>query len=311
MIYRLLVLFVSFFLLSCSGNTKKEPASTHKRPADRVLQERLATGDTSLINLLDSQQHSLKQLICQDWSLGDGLEGIDSIDQVMEDGARFFPELIFFSDGQVVENPRSKIRFGNWKGYQESGTLKLELRFEQGRPRNLLVRALSANRLLLEDSTRSGTPVRLELKALGKVHANPENHPFHPLNIRWFQKPTSREPDSLIQKRVLSTVRFYALSFRDIIMRHISKIDFRGLPAIFVWYNGGIGLFDRDEIIESWANCFYDMEDAEKGYDILEHLVADYTYNWDKTASFWTIQTQSVLEQMAIQLSRDMNKLAR
>ena len=75
-------------------------------------------------------------------------------------------------------------------------------------------------------------------------------------------------------------------------------INFAGLPEIFIWYNGGIGLSPKAEIDATWIDCFYNRHEAEKGYDILHKLMVNYEFDWPKGAPAWTYRTHSVLEQM-------------
>jgi hypothetical protein len=124
------------------------------------------------------------------------------------------------------------------------------------------------------------------------------NDPFHPVNNGWRIKPAYKETDSAIVARIKNCLLFFALYYRDHIKRSAKTISFEGLPSIFTWYNGGIGLPDQDELTDSWINCFYNEEQALQGYAILRKLIVDYEFNWPRGAPSWIYRTHSVLEQM-------------
>ncbi|RYF94642.1 MAG: hypothetical protein EOO00_05120 [Chitinophagaceae bacterium] len=75
-------------------------------------------------------------------------------------------------------------------------------------------------------------------------------------------------------------------------------IEFLGLPEIFRWYDGGIGLPMKGELSDSWVDCFYDREQAEIAYDMLNDLIVTYEFDWPTNTPGWHYRTHSVLEQM-------------
>lgn len=142
----------------------------------------------------------------------------------------------------------------------------------------------------------------LGFAASGELHQNMYNDPFHPSNNRWRIKPAQKETDSGIHERIKNCLLFYALYYRDHIKRQAETISFEGLPALFEWYNGGIGLPHKNELSDSWIECFYNKDQALKGYTLLRKLIVDYEFNWPKGAPNWLYRTHSVLEQMYYQV---------
>jgi hypothetical protein len=194
-------------------------------------------------------------------------------------------------------DPRMKMRTGSWKRELSDKINTLIISFEKGRKQQYRIRQLSASMLQL--SWRDGADsfwIRFHSDA--RAHQNILNDPFHPDNNEWRIKPAKKENDLQIHERVKECVRFYALYYRDAIKRKKKEILFGGLPDIFVWYNRGIGLPDRKLVEDSWIDCFYNKEQALKGYDLLHKLIVDEEYIWPKGSPGWIYDTHSVLEQM-------------
>ena len=130
------------------------------------------------------------------------------------------------------------------------------------------------------------------------AHQDMKNDPYYPANNLWRIKPGRKETETEIRQRVKDCIRFYALYYRDHIKRKKKVIEFLGLPEIFRWYNGGIGLPMKGDISDTWVECFYNRSQAEKGYDILKNLIEVYEFDWPTGTPGWHYRTHSVLEQM-------------
>jgi hypothetical protein len=240
---------------------------------------------------------NIDEVICQKWVLVD-MSGIDSIEQVMDENEkRIFREFSFFKDGQALENPRSHFQIGKWKASIEENKLLLNLTFGTNQ-KTYIIRSVSATKLLLAEESKNGSLLKLELYSDGLRHENMLNDPFHPSNNQWRIKPLKKETNQQIHDRVRSCVKFFALYYRDNIKRQVDEISFLGLPAIFKWYSGGIGVPERIEVDESWRNCFYNKEQAMQGYEIMRKLIMENRFNWPDNAPNWVYQTHNVLEQM-------------
>jgi hypothetical protein len=189
------------------------------------------------------------------------------------------------------------MRTGTWRVKVIGRHPVLELHYTGAEKYLYLIGQMEWNRLVLVDLERK-EQLPVKLISNGVVHQNMYNDPFHPANNQWRITPPKAESDSAIRARVKQCVRFYALYFRDNIKRQAKTIDFGGLPAIFEWYNRGIGLPNRKKVDDSWVRCFYNREQALKGYDLLRNLIVDYEFNWPDGAPSWVYETHSVLEQM-------------
>ncbi|MFM9910430.1 MAG: hypothetical protein ACKVOW_13850, partial [Chitinophagaceae bacterium] len=196
------------------------------------------------------------------------------------------------------ENPRSHLKIGQWKAGYLGKRLILTVVYPNDPPREYYIQSINAVSLVLYEKGKAGTLMKVHLEADGLMHQDERNDPFHPINNQWRLKPLKSETDLAIYQRTKQCVKFFVLYYRDQIKRHHTTISFLGLPAIFHWYSGGIGLFDKDKIEDSWIQCFYNKEQSLKAYKILESLIVDYEFEWPKDAPNWVYQTHAVLEQM-------------
>ena len=295
------LLIISILLITaCTDQTS---TTEKKQKKDQyVLIERLIKGkDTGMISLSGFKRVNTSDILCQHWEL-ENMEGVSSIELVMDPvtDLRIFPELSLFKDSSVVENPRNVLRIGKWHLTKERQPI-LSLFFNDSTTKKYRILDIKSSVLVL---ARKGSKDSLFLKLTSdtKVHRNMRNDPFYPLHNYWRIKPSAAESDSAIIQRVKQCIRFYALYFRDCIKRNRKTINFLGLPIIFKWYSGGIGLPDIENLHESWINCFYNKNQAIQGYNILRKLIKDYEYDWPEKAPAWVYQTHSVLEQMYVKL---------
>lgn len=292
--------FVVFLLSSCGSKGEKSANNKDKVDLDSafVMAETIVSPpDTGLNRIKSARRLNFREAICAKWVFTP-IEADQSEDPEWdENNTRQFPELIFFSDSQVVEHPRSKMRIGQWQATDGGGKIILSLKFKNGEKRFTVV-SITTTDLWLREKTMKGDSISVHYKSDALVHANILNDPFHPSNLQWMIKPLKKESDQEIYARTRACVKFYALYYRDQLKRNVSSISFVGLPDIFQWYSGGIGLPEKKLAENSWRNCFYNKDQSEKGYDLLRKLIVDHEFNWDKKAPTWAYQTHSVLEQM-------------
>lgn len=289
---------------ACSDNANK---AKDPEKSGYIFTESIEKGDTAMRSLTAFRKTSIAEDLCQHWEL-DGMEGVSSIELVMDGGTRIFPELSFFKDSTVVENPRNRIRVGRWRIQDTGNDPELQLVFSSNQRKSYRIRKINSTSLQLATKGKKDW-LFLKLSSDGMVHANPLNDPFHPANNQWRIKPVKTESDSAIHARVRQCVWFYMLYFRDCIKRNRRTINFTGFPAIFRWYSGGIGLPEKNEIEDSWIVCFFNKKEAIQGYNILQELLLQHEFNWPAGTPGWVHQTFAVLEQMWLKLGDARNEI--
>jgi hypothetical protein len=281
---------------SCTQETTVSKTSGKKKQKSNfVFRERMVKGgDTAMIHI----RANVEAVLAQHWYLDD-LAAVSDDKLVWEngDGTRLFPSLNLFADSTALENPRSGLRPATWHRELSDKINTIVLNYGDKQSRIYRIRELSLRNLTL--SWKDGADsLWIRYRSDGMAHQDVRNDPYYPSNNRWRIKPAHKESEPEIRERVKGCVRFYALYFRDHIKRHKKVIEFIGLPEIFTWYNGGIGLPVKGEISESWVNCFYNRDQAAKGYDILKNLIEVYEFDWPTGTPGWHYRTHSVLEQM-------------
>jgi hypothetical protein len=288
------ILFYALMHASCyqAGTREKSPATKSRF----VYKETIASGDTEMISLGSFKRSNIADILCQRWEL-ENWEEITA-DRVPDVELRkSIPrDMVLFKDSTVVLNPVGKLRLGKWRLDIKGDSRLMTLSLSDKTQRQYVIMDLASNRFIL--SLPEVKDFFLNLYTSRLLHRNMYNDPFHPVNNRWRIKPLEKETDSAIYARLKNCLLFFALYFRDHIKRNTETISFEELPEIFAWYNRGIGLPDKDELSDSWIDCFYNKEEAQKGYSILRKLIVDFEYKWPSGAPGWTYETHSVLEQM-------------
>lgn len=296
-------LFILLFCCACGSNVPtqektKKPKAKKDYP-DFVFKERIVQGtDTAVLNIRDLGTADFDKVLAQHWMLTD-VEDASDDRLVWKNGneSRRFPEIILFPDQSAIIDPRMDMTTGTWTRKLEDKIHTIYFQYDRKKSIAYRIRELSATKLKL--SWKDGKDsFWINYRSDGKLHQNMLNDPFYPVNNKWRIKPSAKETDVQIFERVKGCVRFYALYYRDAIKRKKKEIAYSGLPEIFEWYSQAIGLPDKKLVEDSWVNCFYNKEQAWKGYDILHKIIVDYEYDWPKGVPGWEYQTHSVLEQM-------------
>ncbi|WP_276484579.1 hypothetical protein [Paraflavitalea pollutisoli] len=295
-IVRLLLLAGMLTFIHCGDG--KSPTK-HAARDPYILKETIAQGaDTLMTRLAGIKQVNEWGPLCQHWEVAK-TEGATSRELLRDpDGNEFTPGIDLFADSTYLLNPRGPMTTGTWRVVKAGNTRTLILTDRTGWQLPWQINELSSQALRLQITNESGKTVYFNLAADGQVHQNKRNDPFHPINNWWRIPPTAPESDSAIKARAKGIVKFYALFYRDNILRKKDKINFAGLPDIFDWYSRGIGMPDWEDIRDSYVDCFYNKEQAEKGYQVLRRLIIDHEFKWPKGAPDWRMETHSVLEQM-------------
>ena len=314
MIYRIFVLITFLGCIGCSSspadgkndepkgaNAKNKKAPKEKKAkAPFLFRETIAKGtDTGIVKIVAKRKMKIEDVICQRWELTDvsNVRAYDGVGE-SEDISRSFEELCLFNDKQFLEDPHDIVKTGKWKVQINGTALLLTLSFDGGKQKQYVIRTVGVNELQLMQRKESGKFIKLLLTSDASRHENQLNDPFHPVNNKWRIKPDNKETKAQINERVKQCVKFYALFYRDNIKRQQSDISFRGLPKILQWYNGGIGVYERLEVDESWIDCFYSKEQAMEGYEIVRKHILNNRFVWPDNAPNWVYQTHAVLEQM-------------
>lgn len=252
--------------------------------------------DTGMIVLGSFKRNNIADVLCQRWQLENGEDITAHNMPDFELRKSIVRDFALFKDSSVVLNPAGKIIFGKWRVNIQGDVKFLTISFPDRSQLKYVIADLVSNGLILRVPEIAAFFFSYSAPAV--LHANMHNDPFHAVNNQWRIKPSERESDSAIYARVKNCLLFFAMYFRDHIKRKAEAISFEELPEIFSWYDRGIGLPDKEDLNDSWIDCFYNKDQALRGYAILRKLIVDYEYQWPSRAPGWTYETHSVLEQM-------------
>lgn len=240
-----------------------------------------------------SGERKISSLICQRWFNKDDQEAYDNSDGVH---MKFpYRSLHFFTDSTMVKYPYLDLGFGKWSFNEADKTIHVQ--YEDGTKETYLIKAIGVKSMLIvnEDYPKN----KIEMISDGIVEKDIKEDPFYYSNNRWRIKPKHAETDEEIKERLRQCIHFYHLYLKDNSDRNESSIMVHGIPSCFIWYDGGIGIKDKDKLDETWIDCFYNKEQAMKAYNIVNEL-NNKKYNWgnDSTETSWIKQSAPILQQM-------------
>jgi hypothetical protein len=288
------LLFSALFFIACGGEKKLGPGENTGEEGGKVLKETIATGKLGLDRLTGFKKNDIRDNLCQHWEFSKS-EGASSAELTMDENFNpIHPQYNFFKDGTVMVNARHEARIGKW---ELRGRDSLHLFLADTMHKWFTITTVDSRDLRMATKDKTGKSLFLNLRGTAMVHQNMHNDPFHPVNNQWRIKPSKPESDPDIRKRVADCIKFYALYYRDNLLRKSKVINYEGFPTVFKWYNGGIGMTDEDDMDEKWVDCFFDEAEAVKGYKFMQRLIVDYEYEWPEKV-IWPLKTHSVLEQM-------------
>ena len=148
-------------LSACGSSTgsKAEIKDEEVEDSAYVMKETIVPpADTAMILKQGGKRLNFRDAICAKW-IFKPIETVQAEDPEWdENNSRQFPELIFFSDSQVVENPRNKMRIGKWEAVAGPGQIILHLRFRNG-DKKYAVQSITNYDLWLSEASSKGDSI--------------------------------------------------------------------------------------------------------------------------------------------------------
>lgn len=277
--YTLSLALLVLLLTACNNPADKKDAAV-------IAKDSVTSTLTDLAAVTD-----IKELLCQDWENKEDAEdaALSGSGEGLEMPFRGFS---FFEDGTVVEGPRDKIKFGKWV-LDEPGKI-INIEYTKGGKSKYKIAAIGVRQMILINTSDKK---QAEYRAGAKAHKNITDDPFYGANNQWRIKPAKAETDGEIKERTAQCVLFYSKYLADNAARGGNIISFVGLPACFKWYKGGVSIIAKNKLENKWLNCFYNNEQALKGYALLDKIISK-KYKWDKEEKNWVKQSADVVKQM-------------
>lgn len=257
------------FLFGCGSDSGKTSFGT---PPDRI-------GDTTA-------------LLCQYWTLADAENPLQRDVITKENGVDLMPGIVFMTNGQLLENPGGLMIRGT---YSRSGDA---INADYGNNKSAVYKILEVNKEVLRMERKVGDEITsLKYQATDTWWPDIETNPFRIENSSWMQKPPQAETDAQILQRCKDYVRFFQYYLEGYARGGATRISFVGLPNILNFYQGGIGLQSDKNLNLKWKDCFYNDEDAMKGYAMMRHVMIK-SFVWDPKEPNFIVQAIPVLRQI-------------
>ncbi len=133
-------------------------------------------------------------------------------------------------------------------------------------------------------------------KSIGKAIDNPEEDPFHPSNNLWRIKAEQKETDDAIKARLINYLEHLSLTLWAAVERGQANVNLEHAQGIVKVYKGGIGALKPDDIDKNWINCFYDDEDAMKGYELFKSNLKRRKNLKGQSSGIWALDDHTILK---------------
>ncbi len=239
-----------------------------------------------------ANEKDIAALLCQGWELNEDLENIANNNSPM--GMLPFRSFYLATDSTFIRMPRNEMQYGKWAYNDAAKTIALN--YKNGAKEVLKIAAISSTELVLVNPAEDGKK-QLKFKGKGSRYENKTEDPYYYSNQLWRIASKKAETDAEISKRVKDYIHFFILFYSDHIGRDEKTISFYGFPSCIKWYAGGIFMVKESDLDENWYACFYNKEQALKGYKLMEGIVTK-KYNWSKDKIAWEKKNLLVLQQM-------------
>ncbi|HMO63354.1 MAG TPA: hypothetical protein PKC39_13760 [Ferruginibacter sp.] len=268
-----------------SRNTKQDTAAITIAAADTV--QVYGSGLHQLTTETD-----LYRVLCQNWWMEEDLEMLSSLNEPQ--GIIPIRSLHLFADSTFTQNIRNYMEQGRWRF--DAAAKKILLRYKDGSSGEYKLAALAPKKMIVVN-TGIDSETKLTYVANAQQYVESAGDPFHTSNNQWRIKPRQPETEAQLRERIKAFLHFHILFYRDNIARAESIISFYGFPTCLKWYAGGIYMIKKEELSENWFGCFYNKDQAMKGYAMMEDIIGK-KYNWPKDTNSWVKKNLAVLEQM-------------
>lgn len=286
------LLFLIFFIYSCSGNTKNDSVDS-RHPIGTKDSEPVDFAAVGLENL--NASHNMKDIVCQTWDFKE--DAADAEDADPSSGIELlYRGYCLFSDGSMIKDPRGNMQPGKWIFDDKIKPVVFNFLLDNGETETYRLAYLMPYEMkLVPDHGEKKTVIDLQSEAIR--HSDLKKDPFYLSNNNWRFKPAKAESDEEIKARLKSCIQFFILFYEQKINAKSHVVSFIGLPSCFKWYGGGIYLQKENELQPKWVNTFYNREQAMKAYKLADKLMT-IKYTWPKKEPNWLKLNISVLKQM-------------
>ncbi len=112
--------------------------------------------------------------------------------------------------------------------------------------------------------------IRFAFKLDKERYPDEGDDPYSKNNNWWRIKPLESEKDEQVKKRVLALLDFHILMFEDAWDRKKDVVLYNWFCSPLVVAGNGMALQRYELIKADWEDCFYNAEQAEQGYKLLQ-----------------------------------------
>lgn len=265
---RKLGILALIFLVQCTSTDKKSEVFTRDSHSDTAT------------------------ILYQYWTLADADKPLERDVVFKDEGRDMMPGIVFMQNSELVENPAGKMRRGKYERFNDS----IHVNFDDGTQGSYIIKLVNPDTLVLARSGDKGV-TNLLYAATSTWWPDLAQNPFTVENMAWTVKPKAPETEEQIKERCKDYIRFCQYYIEGYSRGGATKISFVGIPNIFNYYQSALSIPSDDKLNPKWVDCFYDLKQAQEGYQMIRHVII-MDYKWDEKEPNWINQTGPVLKAM-------------
>jgi hypothetical protein len=112
--------------------------------------------------------------------------------------------------------------------------------------------------------------IRFAFKLDKERYKDEDEDPYSKSNNWWRIKPLEPEKPEQVKKRVLALIDFHILMFQDAWDREKDVVLYTWFSSPLIVAGNGMALQRYETIKADWEDCFYNAEQAQQGYRLLQ-----------------------------------------
>ncbi len=154
--------------------------------------------------------------------------------------------------------------YGRWDQKEQV----INLVSQRNQSETLKIISLSENEMAVDINNE-----KINLDGQSLSSDNPAENPFSMENNQWRIPAAQKENEQALRRRLSNHCRFWEVYFTWALKTHQETVDVRSTPTFIKIYGNGFTLKPVSDQPGRWKSYFFDEEDCQKAYEIMENII--------------------------------------
>lgn len=146
----------------------------------------------------------------------------------------------------------------------------ISLMSQRNQNENLKIISLSSDEMAVDINNQ-----KINLEGQTTPPGKSSEDPFSIANNTWRIPASQKENEQALRKRLSDHCRFWETYFTWALKTNQETVDVRSTPTLIKIYGNGFTLKPLSDQPGRWKSYFFDEEDCQKAYDIMENIVSN------------------------------------